>query len=800
MRKRLKRAYFSSTAAAIVLGLTLAACSSPEQKAQNYYAEGTKLLKQHDYAKAGLEFKNALQLKKDMLPAWRGLLEVEENAKDVGGVVQVLRNIVELAPKDVDATLRLGHLLLLGGDVQKAMELANTGTTLAPKSAPALAFRASVLLKMDNAVEARREAQAALDLDPLNAEAMIVLAADRVKQNDVNGALAILDAHADQHTKDLGVQLFKLSLYQKLNDNQRVEQQLKLLIGLYPKQTNFYQQLATLYIDEKRFPDAEREYRTISDAEPDNVQVGLQLVQLIKQTKGPTAARDELLARIKAGKQAAKYTMALASFDFVQGHPDQSVKELSDLISQTKTKEDKNAARVELARMQLARKDSDAAEKTVAEVLKDDERNTDALMLRATMRLDRGETEPAINDLRQALNDQPRSSNLMVTLAAAYERSGSMDLAEKEYADALQASNYAPAIVLNDVAFLRRRGNLERAEEIVVEALRRSPQNVPMLTTLAEVRLSRQNWAGAQAVATEIGKIKGAESIGNDILAAALNGEGKFDSSIKLLKNVDNATKNSPQAMVALVNTMVRAGKFDDAQAFLEAVLRGKPRDAEAMLLLGTVQFQKKEMDKAEGSFRAAVDIAPNNAGGYVALSQLYSAENKVDLAEATIRSGLKVIPESAPLHENLAQILEREGEIDQAIAEYQYLMKQVPGSLVYANNLASLLSDTRSDKQSIERAYNLALMLAKSPVPAFKDTVGWITYLHGDTKQAADLLQQAAVAMPDHAIVQYHLGVVYEADKRIDQAHDQFTKALKLNPSPALSEKIKAADAKLGM
>src|SRR5262245_7401766 len=39
-------------------------CSSPEDRAQGHYERGMKLLAQNDHVKAGIEFKNALQLKK----------------------------------------------------------------------------------------------------------------------------------------------------------------------------------------------------------------------------------------------------------------------------------------------------------------------------------------------------------------------------------------------------------------------------------------------------------------------------------------------------------------------------------------------------------------------------------------------------------------------------------------------------------------------------------------------------------------------------------------------------------------
>src|SRR3974390_1442126 len=198
--------------ATVLVGISLAACSSPEQKAQSYYARGQEFLKKKDYVKASLEFKNALQLKKNMLEAWRGLLDVEMHSGNSQVLVPVLSNIVELDPRDVDAKLRLGRLLLAGNAVDQALDLANKATEFEPKNPAAVAFRAAVMLKLDNATAAKHEAQEALDLDPKNADALIVLAAERVRQNDLNGALAILNTEAVVHDNDLAIQLFKLAV------------------------------------------------------------------------------------------------------------------------------------------------------------------------------------------------------------------------------------------------------------------------------------------------------------------------------------------------------------------------------------------------------------------------------------------------------------------------------------------------------------------------------------------------------------------------------------------------------------
>jgi predicted Zn-dependent protease len=152
-------------------------------------------------------------------------------------------------------------------------------------------------------------------------------------------------------------------------------------------------------------------------------------------------------------------------------------------------------------------------------------------------------------------------------------------------------------------------------------------------------------------------------------------------------------------------------------------------------------QLAKNAREEGLKSFRTAIERQPKNMAGYRALADLYTRDNNNDEALKAIRAGLEQQPGSSAMHLMLASVLERKGDYEGAITEYEYMLKQDPGSLIVANNLASLLADNRTDKASIERAYSLAPILRKSPVPAFKDTLGWIYHQKGDYKGALPLL-----------------------------------------------------------
>lgn len=307
----------------IVLAFQVAGCGSRAQRAQNYYESGLSYLKQNDYVKARLEIRNALQLKGDMLEAWRTLAQINEHDRNYPELAGSLRRVVELDPKDFPATLALGRMYLLANDLDHALKLSNSATELDPNNASGYALKAAVMYKLKDPEGAIQTAQKALSMDPGNTDANVVIAITKFSQGDSAAALQSLDhVNAPAKTDDLGVLLLKINILDHTGELQRAEALLRRVIELNPKEPAFRAQLIRFLLEHKRDDDAVKEMRATVDANPADVNSEMTLVNLLQVTKGVDAARAELVARINAGGQIFPYQIALAKFDFLQGKVD----------------------------------------------------------------------------------------------------------------------------------------------------------------------------------------------------------------------------------------------------------------------------------------------------------------------------------------------------------------------------------------------------------------------------------------------------------------------------------------------
>ena len=182
------------------------------------------------------------------------------------------------------------------------------------------------------------------------------------------------------------------------------------------------------------------------------------------------------------------------------------------------------------------------------------------MKLRATIRIDRGQYNDAISDLREALNNQPKSADLLLLMATAYERSGKNELVERQYADALKSSNFDSNVGLRCVDYLQRKGDLEHAEDILSEVIKHNPQNTQIWSTLAEIRLKRQNWAGALEIADAIDRKGDDNGVANQIRGSALAGQNKIDQAIAALEKAHTQRPDAVQPVVALASLYIQKG------------------------------------------------------------------------------------------------------------------------------------------------------------------------------------------------------------------------------------------------
>lgn len=777
----------------VALMLVLAGCSSPTEKANRFYEKGAALLEQGDLVKARIEFQNALQIKSDMTSAWYGLAQIAEREGDWEKLFRLLNKVVEQNPKHLQARLKLGRLLLAAGELDKALAASDATMALAKDDASVLALRAAVLYKLDDKPAAVKQANAALERDAANIDALAVLASERLAAGDANMAIEYLDRGLKVNEKNIALQLIKVQALESLANLDSAETVFRKLIAFYPDIRALRHILAQFYLSHGRKDAAEAEYRAVMAENPADVEARLDLVRFVNAVKGPKAATQELETLIAGDPDNSELKFALAGLHQSQKNSAAAEAIFRHIIGKAGKDGEVIRAKGLLAASLLTGGDRKAAQKLVDEVLKEDQRNEQGLLLKAGMAIDDRKLEQAISDLRTILRDVPDSSRALLLLARAHELSGSPELAQEHYLKAFQASKLASPFGVAYGDFLLKRGQAARAESVAEDVLKVSPGDVPAMKMLAQARINKGDWVGAQTVADELRKHGGKEKSAEEILGAMHAARKNYAESITAFRRAFDAAPAEVQPMVALVRSYVRAGKTGEAIAFLDSVVQASPRNINARLLQGQLYAMQGNTAAAVGAFRVVIGLQPEVPAAYVGLARMHMREGRLDEAGKAITEGLAAVPGDFSLNLAQAEVHEMAGRFEEAIGIYEQLYRQRPNADVVVNNLASLLADHRSDKASLNRAYELAQRFRRSDIPQFKDTLGWAAYRLGKASDAVALIKGAVKQLPDMPAFRYHLGMSYLALNDKAAARRELEKSLALGGEKKFPEADKA-------
>ncbi|TGD73958.1 tetratricopeptide repeat protein [Mangrovimicrobium sediminis] len=780
----------------LTLCLLLAACSSPQEKAREFLQRAQQLAAAGNLVEAKLEYRNALQLDQGLAAAWYGLAQIARGESNWPETFAYLEKAIAADPAYLEAHIDKTRILVSAEQWEPALQASATAQQLAPEDPRVLALRAAIMYSLGDRELAVELARGALGFDPGNVDAHVVLATERLNDGDPQAALAQLE-QGRRHTPDsVALQLITVEVLDRLDRADDAEQVLRELIAQHPESSAFQLILARFYLNQFRDDDAERIFRDIVSAAPTSLKARVDLVQFIRSTRGDAAALAELRQMIDADPATGELRFLLARLQYSAGDHEGATRTLRGIAADAGSKDERLRAKGLLAIALVEGGEPGAGQALVEEVLAEDPRNEQALIILASRQIDQRKLSEAISNLRTILKDSPDSARAMLLLGRAHEMAGAKDLAEDRYVEAFRAGKQSPEFGLPLAQFLSRTQQPQRAEQVLEEILLTHPAHLDTLVMLARARLASGDLAGAQGIAQQIRTLEGAEAQSNQIEGALYAARQDFEQSINAFKRA-YATSPSPQRpMLSLVRTYLSAGRPDQAHEFLDSVLAASENNVAARLLKGQLYFSQGEDAAASEQFERVLAGDAGNVPAHQFLARVYQRNGDPAKALATLDQGLQRNPGNFSLRLTQAGILEEQRDYDAAIGVYEQLLAEQPAADVVANNLASLLAEHRDDPQSLARAHEIAQRFRNTTIPHFRDTLAWTYFRLGEAGSARAPLEQAVRDIPGKPLFRYHLARVYlalgetaAAQRELEQARAQAA-----DTEPLLLQQVDAA------
>ncbi|MBC7982530.1 MAG: tetratricopeptide repeat protein [Candidatus Obscuribacterales bacterium] len=758
--------------------LVLQACGGAEARKARYIEHGKEYLAESNLDKARVEFSNAAQIDPKDAEARYFLGSIAEKRNDPRDAVGQYQAAMELDPKNVDARAALARLYLFGGLADKAMELAEEGLKDAPNNAKLMVVRAAVKMRTGDSTGAFADAEQAAKSAPDDPYAIALLASLYKQSERLGEATEIVLAGLEKLPKNVDLRMVLADLELSQQHQKEAEAQLKKVIELEPAKLSHRYQLARLHLLGKNIDAAEGVMREAVTALPKESEAKLALVDFLSAQRGAEQAEKQIEKFVTEQPKDTGLRLALGAYYERRNEPTKAESSYREVMKQAGTESDGLSARNRLAAMMVSKNNLDAAVPLVEEVLKVNPRDADALILRGNISLARGDAPKAITDLRAVLRDQPNALPVMRALARAHVQNKETSLAEETLRAAVQINPKDPQVRLDLAQLLAQNNKAPQAKVMLEELSAEAPTNVGILENLFRLQFGERDFKSAAKTATHIQEVQPDRAAGYYLAGLVAEAEQKRDVAMTAYQRALDKQPQAAEPLTALVRMDIADKKTERALARLEQLIVREPTHAVAHNLQGELLISKGNFDEAARVFRKAIELSPTWWVPYRGLSLAEIRAKRNDAAVQALEAGIQKATGAVVLTADLAALHERLGHTDQAIAAYEDLARREPRSLFVANNLAMLLVNYRSDKTSLERAQQLAEVLATSDDAAMLNTRGWIKFKAGSHRDALPLLQQAVEKSPKSPLLRYHLamaqlktGEQLEAKKNLEAA-----------------------------
>lgn len=402
--------------------------------------------------------------------------------------------------------------------------------------------------------------------------------------------------------------------------------------------------------------------------------------------------------------------------------------------------------RLNLARMDIASGQFDAAAARLAALLKLDEKNVDVLLELGNLADRRGLGTDAVRWLEKA-NDFGGVNELR------------------------------PGLVL--VSLHLRNGRSAAALEVAKKLSVKAVNDLSVLMAYARAQLANADQPGARSTlgnATRVAEFNASRQVEIALLQlAAANVAGAAYSLDKALSS--EPTNLPAQALKSEVE--LKQGDSAKAEQIARQIVVQAPKRAVGYGLQADVALSRGQNAAALDLYRRAYQVEPSSET-VLRLFAAYASQDGGKAGLQLVEQWLKAHPQDMAVRRAMADHQARTGNYQAARSMYEELLKTSPNDLPVLNNLANVLLRLK-DPTAIAAAERA---MAKDPGnAAVIDTLGWSLFQSGDASQtdrAIQLLRDARLREPGNPTIRYHLAAVLARMGRKTEAREEVEAALK--------------------
>ncbi len=765
----------------LCLALLVNGCGSAEERKASYVTKANAFIQEGNFPKARVALRNALKIDPKDPHVYFLAGQVSEKEANWPKAFSQYRKVVALDSAHREAMGRLARFYLAAQDAKGLQGLSDTLLTRNPQDALGRTLQACAWFLKGEKSKALVEADALLQQDPTQPDILLMLAVIFSANKEPEKAQAVLQRGLTAHPDHVDLMNYLATVSLGMKDFDKAEAIYLQLLVLEPRVFKHRDTLAGLYRYLGKPDKALTLLREGVALDPDNERRWKSAAVYAESSQ-----REELL---QEALRALPHSLSLqfllgAHYEQIQDY--QKAREVYEaIVTEEETSGQGLKAEAELARLDVVEQNPQSAQTRLAHVLKENPRQFEALLLKGKLALAQKEGPSAVEVFRIVLKDEPNNSAIQSLLGQAHLLAGEFELAKERLETAVSVN---PRQIDAYTALARlsaRDGQLEKAQQYLEARLQVVPTHMETLWTLFQLQLAQRQWSKADHVITRLEKAGGSAyqiDLAKGLLAV---GRQQWDRAVQSFGRAQQAKPQALPPLTALVKVHLVRKRPELAQASLKKIVAEYPDHPFAWGLLGAVLVQLQEIPSAISAYQKQTEVNPTWVEPWKDWASLQWSKDKNTKALTILKTGLTHNPNSIVLLNSLASYYQTDGQIDLAIGQYETVLRHNSADVVAANNLAYLLADKRGDSQSLEKALSLVQHFeAKTQNPLLLDTLAWVYYKMGLNKEATSLLRKALLKAPDHALINYHFGLMTLKAGDSDTAQHHIGKAIQSGAS----------------
>ena len=757
----------------LVLSLVVACNRDPNVAKKRYVESGNKYFDNGKYKEALIMYRNALKRDMKFGEAYYRAALAELKLQRFVDAARDLQRAVELQPENLDAHNRLANLYLnvYLADQKRPKQLLAELKSLSDKYAK----------RFPNSYEdARMKGYLALFDNNIPDAINIFEKANQLKPYQPDLVLVYMQTLVAAKRADEGEKL----AYDMLAKD--------------PSALAIYDALVLHYARQNKVADVERILKTKVEKNPKVVEAQLQLAAHYYTTQQREPMMNTLRSITSNDKDFPKGHLQVGDF-FLR------IREF-DLAAQTyqqgaqRHDKEKSVYQKRLVEVLVKQNKKDEANQLVAEILKADPKDNEAIAIRASLSLLTGtkeELQSAINDLQTVISRMPENPVLRYNLGRALLAKQNWQAAKVQFEEAikLRPDYLLPRITLAQMQLQNREWG--KVVQMSQEILAYDPANVParLLRSRALIGMGEFKQARAELVQT-------AQQFPNlpeaRLQIAALDLQEKnYKGAEDVFRNL-YAQSQDPRAFMGLVDTYVGQGQHAQAVKLLREELTKHPDRLEYRVALGNIGVATQDYKLAISEYKQVLDKLPRNSTVWLQLSEAQRRSGDVSAAVASVQKAKEIAPNNVNAHLQLAMLYDTNGRRMEARPVYEQILRLQPENGIALNNLAYIMAEAGND---LDQALTMA-QKARQQMPNdvnVADTLGWIYIKKNLADSAIGIFRELVQKEPERSTFHYHLAMaLFQKGDKI-QAKRALQEALSKQPPKDEEGRIRELLARIG-